>query len=65
MGDYNRELLKTSNKVVCPRCNNITPRETMKWVGYVVSPYCFAVCNKCYERYQKNFITRLLVKKVS
>lgn len=61
---------KTSRKVViyqpgkinCTRCNKLEPREEVRWIRFVLSPYCSTVCKSCAEKYKRNIITRIFVK---
>lgn len=55
---------KYTNTLSCPKCGEIKSRTELKYVGYIFSPYCFAVCRECRDKYQSNKFTRFLIRSV-
>lgn len=55
---------KYTNTLCCPKCGERKSRTYFKYVKYIFSPYCFAVCRECRDKYQSNTITRFFIRPV-
>ncbi len=58
----NSFLIKTTNCVVCSKCNEIKHGKDMKYVKFIFSLNCFALCSECRDKYLNGKLMRFLIK---